>query len=218
VRYPIFETFLFKISCSAVYVFMFFFILFLLIVPHSAYIAISILLLSIILIILSIIFYTNYSKDRLSSFEDMILKKAKKSLSLGEDIEVLKLSKKGKVCLNQLKKKTRIEYELSFIFLADNYLTIATGCPKFNIFKLARHGRDKKWAVKDACGNTREYRYSYIQSTHYNGAKKSLDLVLTSGFVEHIACDKPVADKAIIKIREKLRNTERGVQTNFISS
>jgi hypothetical protein len=145
----------------------------------------------------------------------MLIAKAKKSLKLDDDAITLKLTKKGISCNFLLAKNTRAEYELSFIFLSDDFLTIATSCPKFHMFYFERHGRDKRWAIKDSCSQNREYRYSYIQSAHYNTKEKTLDIVLTSGFIESIPSDKPIADKALVAIRERLRETTRGLQTNM---
>jgi len=71
-----------------------------------------------------------------------------------------------------------------------------------------------KWAVKKSCAVNKEYYYAYIQSVHFNPETKKLDIVLTSGDIESIESDKKSAEVAVNILREKLRKTDRGLQTN----
>ena len=211
----IFETFILYIACYVGRFFLFSFLLFLAIVSYYLNDAIMFLALCWIFLFLAVVYYLNYSKDRLKDFQNALETKTKKSLAISEDAPCFILTKKGDACNTFFKKMTRRYYDISFIFLDKNFLTIATKCPKFDLLKLERHGRDKRYKVKDSCSENKEYRYSFIQSVHFNSEKKTLDLVLTSGFVEHIPSEKSDADKAIVKIREKLRSTERTIQTNI---
>ncbi len=210
-----FETIEFWMACFAPRIFMGMMLLFILLASVDGMQAVIFLILSILLLLIALFYYVNFSGERLKSYEKMLINKAKKSLKLADDVEALVLSKKGPICNTILKKSTRKEYELSLLFLSDGFLTIATGCPKFHLCYYERHGRDKKRAIKDSCGTHKEFRYAFIQSVHYNGSEKALEIILTSGYPEKVSSDKPVADKAIIKIREKLRNSERTIQTNM---
>jgi len=209
------ETIELWIGCNAIRILVVTFLIFLATVSHFGLDAVWFLLLVSILVAIGVVYYINFSKKRLDNFKDMLSQKAKKSLALPENTVMLTLSKKGAMCNSFLKKKTRKDYELSFVFLTDDYLTIAQKCPKFHLFAYERHGRDKKWQIKDSCAQTKEYRYPFIQSVHFDSSDKALVIVLTSGYEEKIQSDKPDADKAILKIREKLRESERTIQTNL---
>ncbi len=210
-----FETVQFLMACFAPRIFMVIMLLFILLASVDGLRAVLFLIFSSLLLIIALIYHVNFASERLKAYEKMLTDKAKKSLNLSDDVEVMILSKKGPICNTILKKKTRKEYELSLLFLSEGFLTIATGCPKFHLCYYERHGRDKKRAIKDSCGTHKEFRYAFIQSVHYNGGEKALEIILTSGYPEKVSSDKPVADKAIIKIREKLRSSERTIQTNM---
>ena len=212
------ETLELKIGCYSHYIFVVSFLLFIVLVPLYGELAAWFLLFSILGIIIGIIYYIAYAKERFLDYQDMFIKKGRSSLKLDDNTQILCLTKKGAKCNSLLEKKTRKDYDISLLFLSEDYITIATKCPKFHMFWFERHDKKKKWAIKDACSVNKEYRYSFIQSVHFNPEKKTLDLVLTSGFVEHIKSDKPDADKAVVKIREKLRDSTRTIQTNLWSS
>ncbi len=211
------DTLMLRIGCFSHYLWGVAFLLFLLLLPHYGSQAATLLLFFIILIFIGVVYYILYSKDRLDSYIKMLEKNVRKSLKLDENTQTLTLTKKYDKCNTLLLKKTRRDYDVAFVFLSKEYLTIALKCPKFHMFWRERHGKEKKWAIKNNCASNKEYRYSYIQSSHFNSDKKTLDIVLTSGFVEHIACDKKDADSAIIKIRERLREAPRSLQTNIWS-
>jgi hypothetical protein len=145
----------------------------------------------------------------------MLEKKAKETLNINDDTQFFILTKKGEKCVCHMPKATRYTYEINFIFLEENFITIAKSCPEFNMFKMAKHNIKKAFKIKDVCSENKEYRYVFIQSVHYELNDKELQLVLTSGFIEKIACEKPDADKAIVEIRKKLRESPRTIQTNL---
>jgi hypothetical protein len=209
------ETIELKIGCYSHYIFMVSFLLFIVLAPTYGVNAVKFFLYSLAIMLLGLYYYIIYSKERLEAYKDMFIKKARSSLKLEDNTQILSLTKKGAMCNSLLEKKTRKDYDISLLFLSDDYITIATKCPKFHMFRFERHDRKKRWAIKDACSVNKEYRYSFIQSVHFNPDKKTLDIVLTSGFVEHIESDKPDADKAVVAIREKLRNSTRTIQTNI---
>jgi len=203
------------IGCSALYILVVSFLIFLATISPYGEDAMFLFILFLLLAHIGLFYYFSFSAQRLTIYKQMLIKKAKESLKLPSNSEVLTLHKKGATCNAILKRNTRKEYKLSFIFLTDDYLTIVQECPRFHIFCYERHGRDKQFKIKDSCLVTKEYRYSYIQSVHYDPKKKALIVVLTSGYEDVVSSEKKDADKAIIKIRERLRDTQRTIQTNL---
>ena len=201
----------FRIGCYWAYLSMLAFILFILLVPHYSTLAILLFVLMILSNFFGFVYYQHYAKDRLNAYTTMLTQAGKKKLLIS-DSKAHILSKKGKSCNRFL--ATRQEYKISIIYFSDEFLTLSTKCPIFNLFKLARGAMADKWAIKKSCAYNKEFYYAYIQSVHFNPETKKLDIVLTSGDIESIECDKKPAEAAVNILREKLRNTERGIQTN----
>ncbi len=191
------------------------FLLFILLVPHYSTLAIMLFIFMMLANFFGFVYYQHYAKDRLTAYTTMLTQAGKKKLLI-MDSKAHILSKKGKKCNRFL--STHQEYQVSIIYFSDEFLTISTKCPRFNLFKLARGEMKDKWAIKKSCGNNKEFYYAYIQSVHFNSETKQLDIVLTSGDIESIESDKKPAEVAVNLLREKLRQTDRGVQTNPIRS
>jgi hypothetical protein len=191
------------------------FLLFILLFPHYGATAGMLFLLMILTIFFSFIYYQHYAKERLNAYTQMLIKTGKKKLLI-PDSKAHILPKKGKACNKFL--STRKEYKISIIYFSDEFLTISTKCPLFNLFKLERGTMKDKWKIKKSCAYNKEFYYSYIQSVHYNPDSKKLDIVLTSGDIESIESEKKPAEAAVNMLREKLRNTDRGIQTNPIKN
>ncbi len=204
-----------KIGCYWIYLSLATFLLFIMLVSHDATLAILLFALMLLTIFFGFIYYQHYAKERLNAYTKMLTTAGKKKLLI-QDSKPHILSKKGKACNKFL--TTRKEYKISIIYFSDEFLTISTRCPLFNLFKLARGEMKDKWAVKKSCAVNKEFYYAYIQSVHFNPETKKLDIVLTSGDIESIECDKKPADTAVNILREKLRLTDRGLQTNPIKS
>ena len=204
-----------KIGCYWGYLSLFTFLLFILLVPHYSTLAIMLFIFMILTIFFAFIYYQHYAKERLNAFTKMLIETGKKKL-LVPNSKAHVISKKGKACNRFL--TTRKEYQVSILYFSDEFLTISTKCPKFNLFKLVRGKIKEKWAIKKSCASNKEFYYAYIQSVHFNSESKQLDIVLTSGDIESIEADKKPAEAAVNILRERLRNTERGVQTNPIKT
>ncbi len=186
-------------------------LLFIVLVPNFGMQALMLFIISMLLIFFGFIYYQHYAKERLNAYTKMLIHAGKKKLLI-MDSKAHVLLKKGKACNKLL--STRKEYKVSIIYFSDEFLTISTKCPPFNLFKLARGTLKDKWAVKKSCASNKEFYYAYIQSVHFNPDTKKLDIVLTSGDIESIESDKKPAEKAVNLLREKLRQTERGIQVN----
>ncbi len=202
-----------KIGCYWFYILILSFLLFILLVPQYGSLAVTLFAIIILLVFLGFVYHQHYAKARLHAYTHMLIQAGKKKLLIPDSYALL-LTKKGKACNKFL--STRKQYKVNIIYFSDEFITISTKCPHFDLFKLARGGMADKWAVKKSCAHNKEFYYSYIQSVHFNPESKKLDIVLTSGNVESIESDKKPAEKAVIKLREKLRVTPRGVQTNPI--
>ncbi len=186
-----------------------------LLVPMLGSTGFYIVLLLLVLTFISIVYYASYAKERFSAFEKELIKKDQKALKL-EDTKAIALFKNGTACKRLPKKITKQSYTVTLIYVGDKFLTISSKCPKFFMFKKDRYGKDKKWAIKTKCAMNKELYYSYIQTVYYDSGDKALKIVLTSGDIESVPCEKKYGDKAVTAIREKLRVTERSVQTNPI--
>jgi len=204
-----------RIGCYWLYFFIASLLLFILLVPHYGVTAVFLFAIMIVVIALGFIYHQHYAKERLKSYEHMLIKAGKKKLLIPHSKAHI-LSKKGKACNKLL--GTRKEYGVSIIYFSDEFLTLSTKCPHFNLFKLARGDMKDKWAIKKSCAINKEYYYAYIQSVHFNPETKKLDIVLSSGDIESIKSDKKPAEAAVNILREKLRTTDRGIQTNPLKS
>ncbi len=200
-----------RIGCYWGYLSTLAFLLFILLVPHYSTLATLLFVLMILANFLGFIYYQHYAKDRLTAYTTMLTQAGKKKLLI-TDSKAHILSKKGKSCNRFL--TARQEYKVSIIYFSDEFLTLSTKCPTFNLFKLARGAMADKWAIKKSCASNKEFYYAYIQSVHFNPETKKLDIVLTSGDIESIESDKKPAEVAVNLLREKLRHTDRGLQTN----
>ncbi len=188
-----------------------------LLIPMFGATGFYIVVLLLVLTFISVVYYASFAKERFDAFEKALIKKDQKALKL-EDTKAIALFKNGTKCKRLPKSFTKQSYTVTLIYIGDKFLTISTKCPKFFMFKKDREGRDKKWAVKTKCGMNKEFYYSYIQSAYYDSGDKALKIILTSGDIESIPCEKKYGEKAVTSIREKLRITERSVQTNPIKS
>ncbi len=186
-------------------------LLFILMLATTPYLSTWILLLNTMLIFLGFVYHQHYAKEHFQAYCNMLVTAGKKSLKV-PDSKAFILSKKGQLCNPLL--KNRKTYEVGIIYLSEDYLTFSKKCPKFHMFKYEREDRKKKFAIKKGCGVNKEFYYAYIQSVHFESGH--LDIVLTSGDVESIPSEKADANKAIAAIRDKLRATERSIQTNRI--
>ena len=200
-----------RIGCYWAYLSILAFLLFILLVPQDSTLAILLFILMILANFFGFVYYQHYAKERLTAYTTMLTHAGKKKLLIMNSKAHI-LSKKGKACNSFL--STRQEYKINIIYFSDEFLTLSTKCPTFNLFKLARGEMKDRWAVKKSCASNKEFYYAYIQSVHYNPESKKLDIVLTSGDIESIESDKKPAEAAVNILREKLRNTERGIQTN----
>jgi len=200
-----------RIGCYWAYLSILAFLLFILLVPQDSTLAILLFILMILTNFFGFVYYQHYAKERLTAYTTMLTHAGKKKLLIMNSKAHI-LSKKGKACNSFL--STRQEYKINIIYFSDEFLTLSTKCPTFNLFKLARGEMKDRWAVKKSCASNKEFYYAYIQSVHYNPESKKLDIVLTSGDIESIESDKKPAEAAVNILREKLRNTERGIQTN----
>jgi hypothetical protein len=170
-----------------------------------------------LLIFLSVVYFWNFASLRVKKFEKELIQKDQKALNL-TDVKALALFKKISPCKRFPKVAPYKELSVTIIYIGEKFLTISTKCPKFHLFKKDRHGSDKRWAIKDKCGMNKELYYSYIQSVYFDANEKLLKIVLTSGDIESISCEKKYAQKAVDAIREKLRTTDRSIQTNPIKA
>ncbi len=200
-----------RIGCYWGYLSVLAFLLFIVLVPHYSSLAIMLFIFMILANFFGFIYYQHYAKDRLTTYTTMLTQAGKKKLLI-TDSKAHILSKKGKACNRFL--STRQEYKINIIYFSDEFLTLSTKCPTFNLFKLARGTMADKWAIKKSCASNKEFYYAYIQSVHFNPETKKLDIVLTSGDIESIVSDKKPAEVAVNLLREKLRHTDRGLQTN----
>ena len=200
-----------RIGCYWAYLSLLAFMLFILLVPHYSTLAVLLFVFMILSNFFGFVYYQHYAKDRLTAYTAMLTQAGKKKLLI-PDSKAHILSKKGKSCNSFL--ITRQQYKINIIYFSDEFLTLSTRCPTFNLFKLARGTMTDKWAIKKSCASNKEFYYAYIQSVHYNPESKKLDIVLTSGDIESIESDKKPAEAAVNILRGKLRVTERGVQTN----
>ena len=188
-------------------------VLFILLFSTTPYLSAWIFLSLLLLIFLGFVYHQHYAKEHFQAYCNMLVTAGKKSLKV-PDSKAYILSKKGAACNPIL--KNRKTYEVGIIYLSENYLTYSKKCPKFHMFKYEREDRKKKFAIKKGCGINKEFYYAYIQSVHFEAG--NLDIVLTSGDVESIPSEKADATKAILAIRDKLRETERSIQTNRVQS
>ncbi len=204
-----------KIGCYWFFLLVSAFLLLIVLFPNFGAMAFWLFLLMVLTIFFGFIYYQHYAGTRLKAFTTMLIKTGKKKLLI-EDSHPHVLLKKGKACNKFL--TTRKEYKVSIIYFSDEFLTLSTKCPPFNLFKLARGEMKDKWAIKKSCAINKEFYYTYIQSVHFNPESKKLDIVLTSGDIESIESDKKQAEAAVNLLRARLRNTDRGIQTNPIKS
>jgi hypothetical protein len=204
-----------RIGCYWFFLLVSAFLLLIALFPTFGATAFWLFLLMLLSIFFGFVYYQHYAAGRLKSFTAMLIKTGKKKLLI-EDSHPYVLLKKGKACNRFL--TTHKEYKVGIIYFSDEFLTLSTKCPPFNLFKLARDDIKKKWAIKKTCAVNKEFYYAYIQSVHFNPESKKLDIVLTSGDIESIESDKKQADEAVIELRKRLRNTGRSIQTNPIKS
>ena len=209
----LFEDIQLRIGCYWLYLLVASFLLFILLLPHYGGMAVLLFTLMVLTVFFGFIYYQHYAKGRLNAYTSMLIKAGKKKLLI-PDSKAHILLKKGKACNKFL--STRKEYKVNIIYFSDEFLTLSTKCPTFNLFKLARGDMKDKWAIKKSCAYNKEFYYAYIQSVHFNPDTKKLDIVLTSGDIESIESDKKPAEAAVNILREKLRETDRGIQTNPI--
>ena len=168
----------------------------------------AIFLLGFTYLILSYKFYIkniNASRDILLQLLD---KKGRKELQIDKDAESLKLFNKVSSCELPAHPANAKEFVVSILYLGKEELTIYSNCPKSHIYKI--HKKKDPGALKakavEACAESREYYYSYIQSVHF---KKDIVLVLNSGEEIAIPAAKKPAKAAVVKIRKLLRKTEK---------
>ncbi len=191
------------------------FLLFILLVPHYSSLAIMLFVFMLMANFFGFVYYQHYAKDRLTAYTAMLTQAGKKKLLI-EDSKAHILTKKGKKCNRFL--STHKEYQVNIIYFSDEFITISTKCPTFNLFRLQRGEMKDKWAIKKSCASNKEFYYAYIQSVHFNPETKKLDIVLTSGDIESIVSDKKPAEAAVNLLRARLRKTERSIQTNPLKS
>ncbi len=167
----------------------------------------AILILGFLYLVLSYKFYVkniNASRDVLL---DILEKKGRKELNIEKDAESIKLFNKDSTCELPAHPANAKEFTLTILYLGREHLTIYSSCPKSHIFTIHKKkapGDFKKKAV-EACGESREYYYSYIQSVHF---KKDIIIILNSGQEIPIPAAKKPAKSTVVKIRNLLRKTE----------
>ena len=171
--------------------------------------SVSILTLGFLYLFLSYIFYIkniNASRDVLLA---TLEKKGRKELQIEDSAESIKLFSKVSLCELPEAPANAKEFSLSILYLGKEQLTIYTNCPKSHIYKIHKKkevGKFKKPKPVEACAESREYYYSYIQSVHF---KKDIILILNSGEEIPIPAGKKPAKKAVVQIRKHLRKTEK---------
>lgn len=168
----------------------------------------SIFILGFLYLILSYKFYIkniNVSRDVLL---DILEKKGRKELQIEDSAESIKLFAKVSSCELPAHPANAKEFTVSILYLGKEQLTIYSSCPKSHIYKI--HKKRDTGAIKakavEACGESREYYYSYIQSVHL---KKDIVLILNSGQEITIPAAKKPAKTSVMKIRKHLRKTEK---------
>jgi hypothetical protein len=186
-------------------------------VPFGGVYGFYLVALIFLLIFLSVVYFWNFASLKVKKFEKELIQKDQKALNL-PDPNAIALFKNTNSCKRFPKTAPKKEMEVTILYIGKNFLTISTKCPKFHLFKKDRHGPEKKWAIKDKCGMNKELYYSYIQSVYFDAGDKALKIVLTSGDIESIPCEKKYSQKAVDAIRDKLRVTDRSIQTNPIKS
>ena len=170
---------------------------------------VSILTLGFLYLILSYKFYIkniNASRDVLLA---TLEKKGRKELQIEDSAESIKLFSKVSSCELPPEPANAKEFSLCILYLGKEQLTIYTNCPKSHIYKIHKKkevGKFKKPKPVEACAESREYYYSYIQSVHF---KKDIILILNSGEEIPIPAGKKPAKKAVVQIRKHLRKTEK---------
>lgn len=204
-----------RIGCYWGYILLASLLLFILLFTHFGSLAIWLLVLMVLLTFFGFVYYQHFAKERLDNFTKMLIHTGKHKFNI-LDSKAHVLIKKGRRCSKiQATRKTNT---VSIIYFSDEYLTLSTKCPTFHLFKQERLKLKDKWAVKKSCALNKEYYYAYIQSVHFNPETKKLDIVLTSGDIESIDSDKKPAESAVNILRERLRKTDRGLQTNPIKT
>ena len=169
--------------------------------------SISIIVLGFFFLGFSYMFYIksiNTSRDVLLN---ILEKKGRKELQIDEDIEAIRLFKKVSSCSLPDEPANAKEFQLTILYLGKDQLTIYTSCPKSHIFKIHKKkvpGK-MKTAPVEACGESREYYYSYIQSIEFKG---DITITLNSGHKEVLKAAKAPAKATVNKIRKILRKTE----------
>jgi hypothetical protein len=167
-----------------------------------------IFILGFLFLALSYLFYIkniNASRDVLLS---KLEKKGRKELQIEDSAQSIKLAKKTIKCSLPDHPANAKEFELCILYLGREYLTIYSKCPQSNIYKIHKKrdaGSIKQKAI-EACAESQEYYYSYIQSAEY---KKDIVLTLNSGQKVVIHSAKKAAKATVLKIRKHLRKTEQ---------
>jgi hypothetical protein len=168
----------------------------------------AILILGFLYLFLSYKFYIKNISASRDVLLDILEKKGRKELQIDDETESIKLFSKVSSCELPAHPANAKEFTVSILYLGKEQLTIYSSCPKSHIYKIHKKkapGTIKAKAVQ-ACAESREYYYSYIQSVHF---KKDIILILNSGEEIPIPAAKGPAKKTVVKIRKFLRQTEK---------
>ncbi len=105
---------------------------------------------------------------------------------------------------NEMLKRAPMAFEVSYIYLCPDSLTIFKGCAKYHLFiddaKIVKKGFKKIKKLKDSCGSIEEIYYYHIMYAKLEGGK-SIVLYLVDGSTYTIDGNAAV----IAKIRARLR-------------
>ena len=129
----------------------------------------AILILGFLYLFLSYKFYVkniNTSRDVLL---DILEKKGRKELNIESDAQSIKLFNKDSTCELPAFPANAKEFTLTILYLGREHLTIYSSCPKSHIFTIHKTKSSGEIIKKpvEACAESREYYYSYIQSVHF---------------------------------------------------
>jgi hypothetical protein len=179
----------------------------------------SVSVLGLLYLTLSYKFYIKNINSSRDVLLDILAGKGKKELDIEKDADIIKLFNKDSTCEVPNPITNAKEFTLSILYLGKEHLTTYTGCPKSHIYKIhKKKPPGKKYAKAkpvEACTESQEYYYSYIQTVYF---KKGIVIVLNSDKEIFIPAAKGPAKKAVIQIRKKLRETEKNWVENAQAS
>ena len=167
-------------------------------------------------ILVSVLYFWKYTPEYKKDFFKQLEKKGVTSANLDcKDIKTFPLPKAHSHCaffkklstIDAFKKRAPMGFDISFVFLCPDSVTIYTNCAKYHLYiddvKVEKKGLRKVKTKKNSCADIFEYYYYNIMYVEYK--KKSIVFHLSDGTEKSFEAAKKDAAPVIKEIRIRLR-------------